>query len=125
MPKTIAQIRREIARQKIRLSKEKDVSRSISERQKLSKELFELKNRKLIGAGATAKRLSKKFGKAILRVGKRATPLIKKQARLIREQQLRDDAAAKKISKRKPKRKKKAKRSMGTNTSDVFGNLDF
>ncbi len=95
MAKTIAQIRKEIALQKKRLAKETKIIESIAERQRLSRELFALRNRKIIGVGAKAKRLSKKFGKGLLKAGQKAAPVIQKQARLIREQQLRDEAIAK------------------------------
>ncbi len=125
--KSIAQIRKEIAEQKKRIAKEEDINKAIAEKQKLSSELFRLKQRKLIGAGAKAKRISKKFGKALLSVGKKSAPIIKKQARLIRDQQLRDDAIARARSKKQKKIIKKIRKSSPKKKSDlgVFGNLDF
>lgn len=125
MVKTLAQLRREIASHKMKIAKETKYTQVISERQKLNRELLELKHRKLIGAGVKAKRLSKRFGKAILNVGKKAAPIIQKQARLIREQQLRDDAIADarlKKSKRKIKRKKFSKEN---NEYGMFPDLNF
>ncbi len=152
MVQTIAEIRKEIAEQRKRIAKEETVSKAIAEREKLSSELFKLKNRKLIGAGAKAKRLSGKFGKALLKVGKKVAPVVQKQAKLIREQQLRDDAILRARSKKSGKRittvktfvpvkgkgkktlfkkvkvkvripKKSKKRSL--NNEGIFGNLDF
>lgn len=135
MAKTIEQIKKEIVEQRVRIGKEQNLSKAISERQKLSAELFKLKNRKLIGAGAKAKRLSGKFGKALLKVGRKVAPVVKRQAQLIRDQQLRDDALArarlKKTKIRTPKKRKKSK-SLRRKTSQtsvveagVFGVLDF
>jgi len=113
--KTIAQLKREIASQRRRIAKEQLLSEQIGERQKLSKELFELRNRQLIQAGGKAKRLSARFGRGILRVGKKVAPVLQKQARLIREQQLRDDAIARRLSKgTKPKTSKRKKTSKKT-----------
>lgn len=143
MAKTIAQLKREIAQQRKRVAKEEVLAKKISEKQKLSKELFELKNRKLIGAGATAKKnlaaagskakkLSGKFGKALLKAGQKAAPIVKKQAKLIRDQQLRDDAIARKTRKPLKKKKKKSKKKKGTRVSTfstgvnlLGGALDF
>lgn len=137
MVKSISQLRKEIAEQRKRIAKETKISNVISEKEKLSTELFKLKHRKLIGAGAKAKRLSVRFGKALLKVGQKASPIIQKQARLIRDQQLRDDAIArgrlkqtKKIKRKAPlttKTIKKTKRTSPREQQDlgVFGNLDF
>ena len=68
--------------------------------------MFELRNRKLIEAGKKAKRLSGRFGRGLLIAGKKAAPILQKQARLIREQQLRDEAIEKRLD--KPLKKKPA-----------------
>ncbi len=107
--KSIAQLEREIALQRKRLGKEQALVLKIEQRNKLSRELFELKNQKLLEAGSKARRLSKRFGKGILRVGKIVVPIVKKQGRLIREQQLRDDAAARRVGRREPPKTKKRK----------------
>ncbi len=99
--KSIKQLRKEIAQQRRRIEKQQLTSKIISERQKLSRELFLLRNRKLIEAGKKARRLSGRLGRGILRTGKRIAPVIKKQAKLIRQQQLRDDAIARKLAKSK------------------------
>lgn len=91
MVKTIKQLKVDIAVQKARIGKETLLSKNIEERNKFSRQLFQLKNRRFIGAGAKVKRLSKQFGKAILKVGRKTAPIIKKQAQLIRDQQLRDN----------------------------------
>ncbi len=110
--KTIAQLKREIAIQKKRIAKQQTISGVISEKQKLSSELFQLKNQRLIQAGSKARRLSGRFGRGILRVGKKVAPILQKQAQLIRDQNLRDDAIVRRLSKRttpKPKKRKKTK----------------
>lgn len=124
MAKTIEELKKEIAEQRQRIAKETQFSKSIVEKQKLSKELFELKHKKLLGSGAKAKRLSKRFGKVLLKVGQKAAPVVKKQARLIRDQQLRDDAIARKRLAQKKKSPKKAT-PRNKNNLGVFGNLDF
>jgi len=127
MAKTIEQLKREIAEQRKRIDKESTTSKLIGERQKLSRQLFQLRNRKLIGARAKAKRLSKRFGKGILKIGKKIAPVIQRQARLIRDQQLRDDKIMLARKKRAPKRRrkvpKKAKKS--SQASNLFQPLDF
>ncbi len=111
--KTIRQLKREIKIQKKKIAKQQTISGIISEKQKLSQELFQLKNQRLIEAGKKAKRLSGRFGRGILRVGKKIAPVVKKQARLIRDQQLRDDAIARRVSPKtipKPKKRKKSRK---------------
>jgi len=128
MVKTIRQLEREIAMQRRRISKEKVLSEKIIQQRKLERELFQLRNKKLLDTGSKAKRLSIKFGKGILSAGKKAVPIIQKQARLIREQQLRDESIAKARMKRipkLPKKKKKKYRPSNQNNPGVFSNLDF
>ena len=111
--KSIAQLKREIAEQRRKIAKQKTISGVISQRQRLSQELFQLRNQRFIQAGEKAKRLSKRFGRKLLNVGRVVDPVLKKQARLIRDQQLRDDAiirfGVRKLSKKKPRRKSKRK----------------
>lgn len=118
--KTIAQLRREIASQRKRIGKEQSVSQALAERNRLSRELFELKNRRLLKAGSKARRLSKRFGRGLLKVGRIVGPKLQKQARLIREQQLRDDAITRRLDKgtipkpkRRPKKRKKSRKKKG------------
>ncbi len=114
--KSIEDLRKEISEQKKQISKEDIISKNVSEKMKLQRELFELRNRRLIKIAQKAKRLSKRFGKGILKTGQRAAPIIKKQIKLIREQQLRDEAIERRLSKRgkiksiKIPRKKKSKK---------------
>ena len=121
--KTIAELKSEIAEQQKKISKQKLSSSKTSETIKLQRQLFELKNKRLIEAGKKAKRLSERFGRELLAAGKKAVPIVKKQAKLIREQQLRDDAITKRLKKRKPSKKSKPRKR--TLSSDVFSNLDF
>ena len=134
MAKTIEQLRKEIAEEEKRIAGEKLVSQKEEERINLQRQLNQLQNRKLISAGSKAKKLSKRFGTGLLEAGKKAAPILKKQARLIREQQLRDDAIARKLAKRKPKtkqRKRKKESLKSTENSSGFselgnlGNLGF
>ena len=124
MAKTIAQLQREIASQRKRIAKEQGMSKAIYERQELSRELFKLKNRKLIGTGAKAKRLSKRFGKGLVKTGKTIAPVIQKQAKLIRDQQLRDDAIERARSKSIRKSNKKSK-NKSNNSLGIFEFTDF
>lgn len=127
--KSVAQLKKEIAEQEKRIAKEELSSKRTAEVIELQSKLFRLKRRKLIGVGAKAKRLSAKFGKGVLATGKKVAPVIKKQAKLIRDQQLRDDAIARvraKKSKISPKRiKKRRKQTTSSNNLDVFSSLDF
>lgn len=102
--KSIAQLKREIAEQQKKISTQELSSTKTSEKIKLQRQLFELKNQRLIQAGKKAKRLSGRFGRGLLAIGKKAVPIVKKQARLIRDQQLRDDAIARRLEKGKTKK---------------------
>lgn len=127
MGKSIAQLNKEIAMQRKQIAKEQDISKRIAEQQKLSQELFKLKQRKLISAGAKAKRLTSRLGRGLLKVGKKIDPVIKKQARLIREQQLRDDAIARARAKQTTRTKKKSRKKVLRRSEDegIFGTFDF
>ncbi len=125
--KTIAQLKIEIASQQKKFSKQKLLSEKVFEKIKLRRQLFELRNARLIKAGGKAKRLSERFGRGLLAVGKKAAPILKKQAKLIREQQLRDDAIKRRLDKplkKKPKKKIK-KRVKVSGGAAVFSGLDF
>ncbi len=124
----IEKLKEQIASQEKKISKEQLSSKRTSEIIELQSKLFKLKRRKFFVAGDKAKRLSKKFGKGILAAGKKIAPVIQKQAKLIRDQQLRDDAIARARSKKvKKKVVKKKKKSIprSDNSFGVFGNLDF
>lgn len=104
---TIKELQRSIDIEKKKLKKAQAISAKEIEKSKLKKELFQLKHRKgIAGAGKTAK-LLRKASKGIIKAGEKAAPILKKQARLIRDQQLRDDAIARKLRKKKKPRKKK------------------
>jgi hypothetical protein len=117
--KTIAQLRKEIAIQKKKIAMQKSVSKVISQRQRLSQELFQLKNERLIQTAKKAKKLSGRFSRGILRVGKKVAPVLQKQAKLIRDQQLRDDAIYFGRKKLKTKVKKTKTKSKAT-TRKIF-----
>lgn len=112
--KSITQLKREIALQRKRIAKQQSISSIVQERNKLSAELFQLKNQQLIQAGKKARRLSGRLGRGLLKVGRKVAPVLQKQARLIRDQQLRDDALARRVTPKtisKPKRRKRSKKS--------------
>jgi len=119
--KSVAQLKKEIAEQKTKIGKQDLYSKRTSETIKLQKQLFELKNRRLIQAGQKAKRLSGRFGRKVLSVGRKVAPVVSKQARLIRDQQLRDAAISRRLSKTKTTKRTKKRNS----SNDVFSNLDF
>ncbi|KKN48499.1 hypothetical protein LCGC14_0651920 [marine sediment metagenome] len=116
----MAQLRREIAAQRRRIVKQQLTPKQISERTTLERELFMLKNQRLIEAGRKAKRLSRRFGRGILKTGEKIAPVIKRQSRLIRQQQLRDDAIQRKLAKRRPRKKKKTQKRF-----DPIGEFNF
>ena len=82
--KSIAEIQREIAEQRKELSKEQSLAKKVAQRQQLQKQLFELRNRRLIAAGSKAKRLSARLGRGILELGRRAAPVL--QNNLLKKQ---------------------------------------
>ncbi|MHA1201312.1 MAG: hypothetical protein ACTSQ4_02170 [Candidatus Heimdallarchaeaceae archaeon] len=96
MVKTIAQLRREIARERSNIQKEIKRAKSTGEVKQLKSELFRLKNRGLFKAGEKARRIGRKLSKSGEKIFKKAAPLVQKQAKLIREQQLREDALERK-----------------------------
>ena len=98
---TIKQLRKGIAREREKLKKAQDIETKRIEMSKLNVELFKLKHRRVIAASGKGARLLRKAGRGIISIGKKAAPIISKQARLIREQQLRDDAIERKLAKGK------------------------
>ncbi len=98
---------------------------------KLQKELLELRTRNLRKAGQKSQKFFKEAGKLVSKSIEKATPIVKKQIRLIREQQLRDDAIARRLSGNKtstPKKRKKKKakqRQIPKQESEIFSPLDF
>lgn len=117
---TIKQLQRSIAQEREKLGKVRGKEALEIEKSKLQTELFKLKHRKAIATGGKGARLLRKAGKGILRAGKKVAPVIIKQGRLIREQQLRDDAIARKLAKRKKPKTKKQPQGF-----NPLGNLDF
>jgi hypothetical protein len=111
---TLKEIQRQIAKEKKKIQKEDNLAKKLKEKRKAQAELIMLKNRKAIAAGKKAKAISGRFGRALLRtgskVGKRVGPAIVKQAKLIREQQLRDDARERALLNKTMKSKNKSKR---------------
>lgn len=71
--------------------------------------MFALRNRKALEAKGKAGRILKKAGTGFLKAGKKGISILQKQAKLIRDQQLRDDAIERRLSQKKVKTKKKTK----------------
>jgi len=117
---SIEQLQKSIAAEKARIKKAQDKDALQIEKSKLKKQLFELRKPKPSPTKLKAMGILKRTGRGLKVIGGKATPIIKKQARLIREQQLRDDAIQRKLAKRKKPKMKKMKTS-----SNPFGNLDF
>ena len=113
---TIEELKKRIAEERKKVEKAQEIDTAQIERSNLKKELFQLKQRKLILASAKGRRLLKRAGRGLLRAGRAAAPIVKKQVKLIREQQLRDEAIERRLSKRikptgkKIPRKKKSKK---------------
>ena len=104
---SLKQLQKQIEAEKKMVRQEQDRQNKLIEKSKLQSELFKLKRRKQFQAAGKVGRFLKKGGEGIISAGKKAAPVIKKQAKLIREQQLRDEAIERKLAKRKPKRTKK------------------
>lgn len=119
---TLKELQIKLARERKKIGVEENIAKERKAIRKAQAELILSKHRKAIAIGKKAKAISGRFGRALLRtgtkVGKKVGPAIIKQARLIREQQLRDDALerargkkpTKKTKKRKSKRKSLKKR---------------
>ena len=134
---TIKELQKDISEEKKKLIKAKEKEILSIKRSQLRQELFKLKHRKAIAAKGKAERILTKAGKGIIKVGKTAIPIIQKQARLIREQQLRDDALERKLKqgkkevskKSKKKKGKKAKKSKKKKSQhqelEIFSPIDF
>lgn len=113
---TIEELKKSIVEERKKVKKSQKIDTARIEKIRLRKELFQLKQRKLIIASAKGRRLLKRAGKGLLKAGRAAAPIVKKQVKLIREQQLRDEAIERRLSKRskiksiKIPRKKKSKK---------------
>ena len=107
---TLEELKKSIDEERKKVKKAQEIEASIIEKSKLKKQLFELRHQKAIAARGKGIRLLKTAGKGLLKVGKKSLPLIKRQAQLIRDQQLRDEAIERRLSKgtkiKKPKVKK-------------------
>ncbi len=110
---TLKQLQSQLEKERQRVRREEDKQALILKKEELQSQLFKLKHRKPILAGKKGVRILKKGGQFILKGAKKAAPVIKKQVRLIREQQLRDDALErqrlKQLAKQKVKPLKKIK----------------
>ena len=74
----------------------------------------------------TSKSILKRTGRGLTKAGKIVGPALVKQGRLIRQQQLRDDALALKLRKLKLKEKKyRMKHRKSKRESGLFAQLDF
>ena len=90
------------------------INEELRERKKVKAELFLLKHRKAYKAGKNIKSIGKSIGskllKASVKTSKKVGPLILKQAKLIREQQLRDEALERALKKKTKRTRKTPKR---------------
>lgn len=117
---SIKELQKSIAEEKLKVKRARTIQNKQIEESKLKKELFMLQHQKAIAGAGKGARLLRKAGKGILKAGKIIAPKIVKQGRLIREQQLRDDAIARKLAKRKKIKPKKQPKTPG-----LFEPLDF
>ena len=85
---SIKELQKSIAEEKVKLKKAQSFESKEIERSKLKKELFMLQHKKAIATGGKGARLLRKAGRGILKASKKVAPVIIKQGRLIREQQL-------------------------------------
>ncbi len=121
---TIEELQKSIVEEKKKVKKAQEQQALEIKRSELSKELFKLKHRKKIASVGKGARLLREAGKGIIKVGKRAAPIIKKQSRLIREQQLRDEAIERRLKKKKPTKKRKISKSKPQKLN-LFNELEF
>ena len=106
---TLEELKKSISEERKKVKKAQAGEALEIERSRLKKELFDLKHRKAIAVRGKGFRLLRKASKGLFKAGKLATPIVKKQIKLIREQQLRDEAIERRLSKgkiAKPKKKK-------------------
>ena len=117
---TIKQLQREIAKEERSLVQVEKKQGLITEKDRLKRKLFLLRNRKVIASAG-------KVSRFIKRQVKIAAPIVKKQIKLIRDQQLRDDAIARKQApiKKKVKKKKFKKQPSNNQEFSAFGDLGF
>ena len=107
---TLEELKKSIREERTKVKKAQIGEALEIKRSRLKKELFDLKHRKALAVRGKSFRLLKKAGKGLFKAGKLATPVIKKQIKLIREQQLRDEAIEKRLSERIKVKTKKPKK---------------
>ena len=120
---TLEKLRRDIAKEKEKIRKRKAFIASEEEKKKLAKELDLLKN----PSAMKNRELAQRTLRGLKIIGKKTFKVASKQAKLIRDQQLRDEAkfksqrgkATKKIKKRRSKTQK------AISNLDLFEPLDF
>ena len=135
---TTTQLKKQIASQKAKLAEVARKRKLALEKQSLQLELIRLRNQGKINFAKKGGRIIKRSGQFLAKQVKRAAPLVQKQGRLIREQQLRDDALerrATRIAKKRPKVKSRKKRKgsslkpsavdVGSVGEGIFQSLDF
>ena len=117
---SIKQLQKSIAKEREKIKRIGERKSLISKKGELKSELFRLQNPPK--EPSKLQRLLKKGGKGLVGFGKMIGPKIRKQAKLIRDQQLRDDALARRS---KEKRKIIKKRKPIPRSDNIFQGLDF
>ncbi len=98
---SIKELEKSIAIEKAKVRKAEEEQAARTKKADLQKELFALKNRGAIATAGKAGRLLRRGARGLKRALQKAAPVIRKQARLIRDQQLRDEAIVKRLRKRR------------------------
>lgn len=99
---SIKELEKSIATEKAKIRKAEEERSQRTKKSELEKELFALKNRGAIATAGKAGRLFRRGARGLRRALQKAAPVIRKQARLIRDQQQRDDAIARRLRERRP-----------------------
>ncbi len=120
---TLEKLKSDIAKEKTRISQRRSLIASQADKKRLAKELDLLKN----PSAMRNRELAKRTLRGLKIIGRKTFKVVSKQARLIRDQQLRDEAALRKQgTKARRSIKKKGKKTLKAAKSfDPFGNLDF
>ena len=120
--KELEKLQLEIAKEKDSLARQVKIAKSQQEKKRLKRELLFLKNPKKVALGRS-------FGRGFKILGKKVGKTLIKQAQLIKEQQLREAAASKKIVRTKIKKVKRTTKSrpklIKGSESSFFAPLDF
>lgn len=110
---TLKELQIKLAKERKKAGVEERIAMERKKIRKAQADIILAKHRKAISVGKKARAISGRFGRALLKTGTRAGrkigPAIVKQARLIREQQLRDDARERILSRKSTKKTKKRK----------------